>query len=270
MSIFDIAENAEDVSGSTGGGGMTFEPPREGMALMRMCSYIELGVYDTEWKGTHKEKEKVLVEFELLHADHQITGKDGRFIGNHKVTVRLNKSGFEKSNYMKVFNKLNYDGSVHVQDNKVPSLSKFLGKAFLGQIYHNVWKEKTYANLDKDGEYSFSAPQMALADEATGMPTGKYRPITVPEMNVKPKLFLWESPGMSKANYHEMWDTLYIEGERDDGTSKNWIQELILSPENLALPGSVAEELFVEGDKLKLVPDTDVLSELGIDEDIPF
>jgi hypothetical protein len=46
-----------------------------------------------------------------------------------------------------------------------------------------------------------------------------------------------------------MWSSVAIKGEKKDGTPyKNWIQEAILSPENVALPGSRAERLFSFGE----------------------
>jgi hypothetical protein len=264
MSIYDIANQAEDVVDEKAGSGK-WEPARAGVALMRMCSYIELGVFEAEWKGKVKQQHKVLVEFELLHPDHKIIGKDGGFKGYHKIMVRLAKSGFDKSNYMKLFSKLNYSGSVPTEEGKIPALSRFLGQPFLGQVFHNVVGDKTYCNISKDGEYHIGAAQTPLTDEVTGLPTGQFKALVVPEMNAEPRLFLWEAPGMSKTNYHQMWDTLYIEGEKDDGSSKNWIQELIISPENLELPGSVAQEIFVEGDVLPFkAEDPDVLKDLGI------
>ena len=246
MSILDLAQGAEDVVDTNKGG--DFQPPREGIALLRLCSYIELGIYAGEWKGKPKQNKKVIVEFELVHPDHKIIGNDGNFRGYHRITVRVNKSGHAKSKYMILFNKLNYDGKVYIKPDTIPSIGKFLKQPFLGTVFHNPYKEKDYANLDKDGEYSIQAPQMPVME--MGVPTGKYEDIPVPEMNIAAKLFLWESPGMTNLGYHEMWESLKIEGERDDGTSKNWIQNLILSDENIALPGSKAEELFVEKGKL--------------------
>jgi hypothetical protein len=270
MNIYDIANQANDVKDNNTGP-MKFEPPREGVALMRMCGYIELGLFETEWKGKKKNQHKCIVEFELLHPDHKIM-KDGVFKGYHKITVRLTKSGFEKSNYMKLFTKMNYAGSVATEEGKIPTLSRFLGMPFMGTVFHNPWKEKVFANINKDGEYFIGAAQTPVMDETTGLPTQQYRPVVVPEMNALPRLFLWEAPEMSKSDYHAMWETLYIEGERDDGTSKNWIQEIILSPENLELPGSMAEQCFVEGSVLPFkAEDTSVLTDLGIADDaIPF
>ena len=253
MDLFEIAAEANDVS-SGAKAAIEFQPPREGVALLRLCSYIELGVYEGEWKGKKKHNAKVMVEFELVHPDHEIKDADGNKRGYHRVWLRINKSGNEKSKYMQLFKKLNYDGAVTVEKGKIPSMARFLGHAFMGQIYHNEYKDKVYANLDKDGIYSLGAPRVPVNDPVTMMPTGEYKDIVVPEMSVKPRLFLWEAPGMPDEGYKKMWDSIYIEGEKDDGSSKNWIQNLILSEENIALPGSKAEQLFLEGGELDDLP----------------
>ena len=256
MSILDIARNSSDAT--SGGGAREFKPPREGVALLRLCSYIELGKYKTEWKGKEKTVYKCMVEFELVHPDHRILGEDGEFKGYHKIWIRVNKSDNPKSRYMQLFNCLNHAGAVPVVKGKIPSIGKFLGYPFMGTIYHNPYQEKVYANLDKDGVYSITAPIAPVFEG--GVPTGKYEPVQVPEMHSKPRLFLWESPDMTPAHYHSMWESIYIEGEKQDGSSKNWIQEQILSAENIALPGSQAEKLFLEKGQLdELQPEADDL-----------
>lgn len=263
MSLFDIAAEANDVVLSTGNSGWT--PAREGIALMRLCSYIELGLYETEWQGKVKTARKVLVEFELLHEDHRIIGNDGTFKGHHRISLRLNKSDFNKSNYMKVFNKLNYEHTVSVGKGVAPALSKFLGEPYLGTVIHNKNGDKTYANLSKDGEYFINPPMVPETDPVTGLPTGKNKLIEIPPMSATPRLFLWEAPGATEAQVREMWDSIYIDGEKEDGTSKNWIQNQILSEENLELHGSMVEELFLEKGALSGVTlqNTALLDELG-------
>lgn len=242
MSLLDIAENAEDAKAS--GGGIDFKPPREGIALLRMCSYIETGVFEGEWKGKKKINHKVLVEFELVHPDHRIVREDGTFASYHRIWVRLNRSGNAKSKYMQLFNKMNYAGEIPVSKKTIPGMYKFLGKPFMGSVTHHEYKDKIYANLDRDGEFTIAAARNPVLE--MGMPTGRYEDIPVPEMSVKPRLFLWESKNMADSNYHAMWESIYIEGEKEDGSNKNWIQETILSEENIALHGSQAERLFVE------------------------
>ena len=196
---------------------------------------------------------------------------------------------------MKLFNRLNWDGAVATPRGKVPSFAPFLGKAFLGQISHNTSEKtgKTYPNLDKDGVYNVGAPRTPVTDDL-GTPTGEYTDIPVAEMNGEQRCFLWET-GVSDEVYKQMWDSIAIVGEKKDGTPfRNWMQERILSEDNIALPGSRAQRLFgqsAEEDQLDglieaaaSTPDMDSLPEtntpaspvvdplaaLDLSEDAPF
>ena len=256
MSILDLAADAQDVKGSSTGEGFTKTLPREGIAMLRMSGYVELGVQEQEWKGKKKLAKPVIVTFELVHPDHKIKNKEGEFVGYHTVDVRLSKSDFEKSNYMRLFKKLNYNGKVKYAKGTIPSLAKFLGDGFLGKIYHNTVgegdKARTYVNLyEEPGDYTIGAPNVPITDE-TGLPTGEVRPIKIPEMNAQPRLFIWEAPGMSDEAYRDMFQSISIVGTKKDGSPKNnWLVDIILGPENVALPGSRTEALFVKDKELE-------------------
>ena len=230
----------------------SFEQPvaEAGIALFRLREVLEFGTKETEYKGVKKDAKPVSLVFELVHPRHAINrNDDGSFLRNHEVTVRLNKSNNEKAKYMKLFNKLNYNGAISAPAGEIPSFQPFLNAPFYGTIHANVSlaNGKTYINLDKDGEYTIGAPRVAATDDM-GAPTGEFNTIPVPEMNGKQKCFLWET-GVDDATYKAMWDSIAIIGEKKDGTPyKNWIQEAILSPENEALPGSRAERLFKFGE----------------------
>ena len=256
MSLLDIANAAQDTP-DTSAGTRDFDPPRAGVALFRMASVIEMGVVMSEWKGVEKKNKKMIVEFELLHPDHAIKNAQGEIVRYHTCLVYLNKSGFDKSKYMKLFNKLNYDGSVYYEPGTIPSMAKFLGKGFLGQIHHNKSKDgkKTYINLNAQGsdDFNIGAARVPVQDEM-GVPTGKYKEVPVPPMHMDPRLFLWEPAGISDEQYAEMWASIHIDG-------KNYFQETIMGPENIAWPGSRAELLFGDGGGIDLkgapVPDAD-------------
>jgi hypothetical protein len=232
-----------------------------------------------EWAGKPKQNKPVSLVFELTHPRHAIRKKaegdpeggpfTGDFIRNHDVTVRLNKSNSDRSKYMKLFNKLNYDGAVATPAGKVPSFASFLNKPFYGAIHHNEGKDgKVYVNLDKDGEYTIGAPKMPELD-SVGTPTGSYKVIPVPEMNGEQRCFLWET-GVSDEVYKTMWDSIAIVGEKKDGTPfKNWIQEAILSEENVALPGSRAERLFAANAEEVAALEEDLAAGLTPATDVP-
>ena len=240
MSILDIAQQVKDTPDNAGVK-RDFSPPREGVALMRMTSVIEMGEVMSEWKGVEKKNRKVIVEFELLHPDHAIKNSEGELVRYHTLLVYLNKSGFDKSKYMKLFNKLNYDGSVHVEKGSIPPMSRFLGKPFLGHIHHNPSKDgkKVYVNLNKGDDYTIGAPRVPVQDEM-GVPTGEFKDVPVPAMHMDPRLFLWEPLGITDEQYAEMWASIHVDG-------RNWFQEQIMGPDNVAWEGSRAQALFGQG-----------------------
>jgi len=264
-SIFDLAKEADDVSGKSSGYAPR-ELPREGIALFRLREYVELGGRKDDWKGEERKNLPVRVTFELVHPDHAIKDDTGNLISYHTISVMLNKSNSDRSKYMKLFSKLNYDGSVRVVPGLVPGINKLLGKGFLGYIHHRTVgegdKEKTYVNLDSNGEFTIGAPVIQIPDPVTGVPTSEKRPVPIPEMYGEPRLFLWENPHVSDKHYQMMWDSIYIDGSRDDGTSRNWMQERISSPdENYLWEGSRAQKLFKSsGNSKSTIPrdDTDV------------
>ena len=250
-----VTEEDAQVAGGGGGGGFIDLPAAEGVALFRLKDILELGTVMGEYAGKPKENKPVVLTFELVHPRHAIKRKaegdpaegpfTGDFVRNHEVTVRLNKSNSDRSKYMKLFNKMNFDGAVATPKGKVPSFVAFAGKGFLGAVHHNTSKDgtKVYVNLDKDGEYTIGAARIAETDDM-GAPTGNYKAVPVPEMNGEQRVFLWET-GVSDDVYTQMWNSIQIIGEKKDGTPyKNWIAESILSEDNIALPGSRAESLF--------------------------
>ena len=249
-----VNEEAAQTEGSTGGS-FKKELAVAGVALFRLRDILELGTTMGVYLGNPKQKKPVKLTFELVHPRHAInkrleTDKDGEpstgdFIRHQELTVTLNKSNSDKSAYMKLFNRMNYDGAVAVPKGKVPSFVAFAGKGFLGEVHHNKSADgtKTYVNLDKDGVYTIGAPKVPVVD-ALGAPSGEYNLVPVPELNGAQRVFLWET-GVSDEVYTQMWDSIQIVGEKNDGTPfKNWIAEAILSEDNLALPGSRAQALF--------------------------
>ena len=62
----------------------------------------------------------------------------------------------------------------------------------------------------------------------------------MPELDASEiKLFLWNNPTK------ETWDSLYIEGTKDDGKSKNWIQEDMYKA--VDFPGSALDIMLNAG-----------------------
>jgi hypothetical protein len=194
--------------------GFTKTKAREGVALLRLQSYLELGVHAPK-DPTHKPAKKARLVFELLHPDHMISGtkEDGTtysFPGT--LAVYVNIAG-PTSRFGKLFAKLNYKGTaVH--------MSQLVGEAFLGNIIHNG----DYVNLQNaEGDWTVGAP--IHTDVMTNVTTA----IQVPEMDKAGQVFLYDHPQLDDADIREMWAGIFIEGTRTDKAgnevSKNWIQE---------------------------------------------
>lgn len=202
------------------------ELPRAGVALMRLRSYIEFGVFKAKTAG-YKDKREALLEFELLHPDHIVSGTKGDgtpFSFPGRLSVRVSIAG-PTSHFGKLFAKMNYAGTA-------THMSQFVGKPFLGTLFHSECGK--YVNLDKDREFHIGAPTQvdALSNSVTEIP--------VPELQGTPQLFLWENSGTSDEQIKAMWDSVFIATE-----GKNWIQEKIRS--NLDFNGSRTQGVVDSG-----------------------
>jgi len=205
----------------------TRELPREGVALLRLRSYIEFGVFPAK-NPAHKPQRQAMLDFELLHPDHIISGEkqDGTtYSFPDRLSVRVNIAG-PTSRFGKLLGKMNYDGTA-------THMSQLIGKPFLGQLFHEEYNGKKYVNLnDAAGDFHIGAPVQvdALTNKTTEIP--------VPELQGTPQLFLWENAGVSDEQIQAMWDSVQIDG-------KNWIQEKIR--ENMDFNGSRTQSVVDSG-----------------------
>lgn len=207
------------------------ELPRAGVAMVRLVGYIETGKH-TPTNPQYKAAYKCILIFELNHPDHLIELEGGEKVPQRSF-IHLNKGTTAKSGYRKLFNVLN-----KACDNKYNHFVQMLGKGFLAEVSHNKVKDKTYANLHADGAWSFRKP--VQQDVLTGAST----PIPIPEATQDLLGFLWENDGIQDDDVKTMWDSLFIDGTKDDGSSKNWIQETIMS--NIEWEGSRTQSLTQE------------------------
>ena len=233
-----------------GGGDFEYELPEAGTALFRFREYIELGLQPTATKAFPNKKpgQKARLVFELVTPKHikeiEVDGNKVRIAPTVSCTLTISNS--PKSNFMKLFKLLNWQGNaVHP--------AQLLGAAYLGQIIHGFAAEDLengkpkagakprYANFQKDGVYTFAPPRIVDPIENT------IREIPVPELLNPRKLFLWKKPTK------ECWDSIFIEGTRtvkengaDVEKSKNFLQEMCLKA--LDFKGSELQKLLLVGD----------------------
>lgn len=212
----------------------TREMPVQGVALLRLVDYIETGRHEAK-NPQHKPSLKVLLTFELSHPRHMIE-IDGVKVPQ-RITVRVNKTFSDKGKYMPLFKALNRalgGGYKHI--------AQMINKPLMGEIYHSEYEGSKYANLDIDGAWSFKKAVMEDVLAGTSVP------VPVPELSGVPKVFLWETEGLTDDQIKAMWESIHIEGTRqnDKGVevSKNWIQETIMA--NIEWEGSVTQALTQE------------------------
>jgi len=166
----------------------------------RMIEYIEYGKRIGMYQGKPNGKPPIL----NLKAGFVVYGPDGssKIIRSTLLTLSNN----EKAKFKILFDKLNYDGTIR-------HAAQRLGQAFTIPV--EVYKTKAGKDVNI---INYSGIRMLPKfDPNTGAAVSV--PEATPEML---RLFLWNAPTQ------ETWDALYIDGKRDDGTSKNFIQEDIM------------------------------------------
>lgn len=223
-----IDSNTEmDMTVATKGGGGRLYP--EGYAFARLVSYIELGSHPVVFQGQTKDPSpQFQLGFLIWGEARNLDGSSAGFYHDPETntpgfirTYDISQSTNEKAKAFKLFKKLNYKGVYK-------TFGQMLGEGFLLKIVHTKSAKdpnaKPRANIDLDG---FLPPLDAVSKQ----------PYPIPEPKGDDyKLFLWNHPTK------EMWDSLFVEGQYDDGNSKNYIQETICKAVNF--PGSPLEQLL--------------------------
>lgn len=237
--LIAAAAAADDFTKESKGGGFEKELPTAGMGVCRLREYIELGQQETATKAypNKKPQRKARFVFELTTPKHvkEITKEDKSVIRiPHTIAVTCVVSKSEKSNFIKLFRKLNWAGTAQHP-------AQLLGAPYLVEIVHSpgndqpITKENPakYANVQKDGEYTFAPARKVDPIENT------VEEIKVPEMLNSQRLFLYDMPTQ------ECWDALFIDGtytKDDKEVSKNWMQETIMSA--LDFDGSALQQMI--------------------------
>lgn len=216
-----VAATAEDMNESvSGGGGGRLIPA--GQYVGRIVEYVDLGLQPQEYQGKAKDPApEVRLGICLFYSNPDKPGEpDPYVIRPRELAISRN----EKATAFKAFAAMNYK-----RDPNIKHFAQFIGEPFLFHIdvktakeskrqYNVVVWDKTAPAIHPVTKQPYDVPQA---------PDELYR------------IFLWDNPTK------EDWDSLFIEGERDDGTSKNFVQEKILaaldyqgSPLQLLLEGA--------------------------------
>lgn len=210
-------DTAADMTEIKKGGGGRLLPA--GPALMRMFSYVEFGDQPQEFQGKSKgNKPEVQLGFAVYGPQYQ--NEDGSPYLMYPYAFALDQN--EKAKAIAVFKAMNWKGNcTHFSD--------FLGELFLGQIVHEPKTKADPTIVSRINMKGFAPPLDAMSGQ----------PYAVPELAEDDiEWFFFDQPTM------ESWQALYQEGNYDDGSSKNRIQETITGAANFT--GSALEAMLIQ------------------------
>lgn len=233
-------QQSADMNEAKAGG--TYEPPAEGMAMLRFIGWIETGQHKTTYKGVDKLTYKGEAIFELHGKKYPVEEVDGKKFAK-RLTVKLNlpdpgKNPGAKSTLYKLFKAMNWE-------NKYTHIAEMLGQDFIGTVFHREYEqdgEKRVAAQFNDPKIEESpltirSPHLAVMGD-DGEPETKR--VKVPDPVSELRLFLWSNPDA------EQWASIYIPGEYENGNvkrSKNVWQNRIKAAVNFE--GSEIEALLL-------------------------
>lgn len=188
---------------STGGGSSKIM--ETGQYLGAIVQYLDMGnhfeVYKEEKKGPFPKIRMSVAVFDVdEYGDLETTP-----VLIHDIGMFVKRN--ERSKSYKAFRALNYTNDARFTH---------FAQAFMKPYLFKVEKRRSKAGKEYNS-IDWAATQPAIN------PINR-RPIPLPEIDDSLKrVFLWNNPTM------EQWEKLYVEGEFDDGNSKNFLQEEILN-----------------------------------------
>lgn len=215
--LADIAKRGTNQQEAQKGGG-DYAPPPEGVCFLRLVGYVEIGKHRSTWQGNVKIKDKVHLVFELSGKNYPPAETDNGPVPA-RITVKETLSLSEKANFFKLFNAMRNGRE------DITHMAQMLGEGFIGRVYHSTFqgrdgKDVTIAKLRNDTGYSIRPPYREDPE------TGESVKVKVPDAISQLRLFVWDLADK------DMWDSLFIDGEYEEGRTKNIFQAAILEAEN--------------------------------------
>ena len=207
------------------------ELAKVGQAFVRLVEYVEIGSHEKGGKygNANAVIPKARITFELVSPMHLVDSRGEKLRFPHLITNTVPIYSDPKSNYIKQFNTLNYQG---IYQHYIQMLHT---EVYGGQVTHNIVEDKTYVNLNNLGTPILENP---LDGSLTNW-KDKVEPAITPI-----KMFLWKLT--NKELMLDQWNMLFIETPEDYSRNVNFIQRLLLSAKNFE--GSMLQETLLEND----------------------
>lgn len=191
---------AVDMTETTKGGTAVILPAGTYNAVM--IDYIEMGKQVQLYQGKPNGKPPALT----ARIGFEVYGDDGEVAHILAMPMTI-ASNNEKATCKRIFDRM------HAAYPDITHLGLALGRQFRLEITVDESKGKKYNNINWD-----SITRPANFNPETG------KPYVIPALDEsKVRGFFWDYPTV------ETWKGLFIDGKRDDGKSKNFIQEEIIS-----------------------------------------
>lgn len=205
-----------NVAVAGGGGGRLFPT---GQYLAVLVEYVDLGTQPQEFGGKAKDPAP---EFQLGFAVIGTEANETEPFIYRTFPMALSRN--EKSGAFKAFKAMNY-----TQNASIKHFAQFLGQPFLLSFtqYTPKGKDKPAMKLDLS---QTKPPFDPVSKQPYALPAYEWSKYI--------KYFLWNSPTI------ETWDALYVEGQWDDGASKNRTQNTIIGALNF--DGSALHQLLLQ------------------------
>ena len=205
--------------------------------MLRFTGYMETGEHD----GPFGVSPQAILDFDVVTPRHS-GEKDGKPV-HGRIRIYCKISLNSAATFFKMFKGMDYG-----RGNKV--FPQMLGQGFLAKAH---WIGEGDAKKLKIVTKDFCTIGAPMFQDPM---SGDTKPVTIPPASSEEKCFMWDSPTA------EQWDSIFIEGDNDDGTSKNWIQGLC--KDALNFPGSPVEAFLGGGNDL---PAPDAFGSQGMDLD---
>lgn len=220
----EAAETAVDMTEATSSGGKLLPP---GKSLARLVQYIEFGSQPQEFEGQAKAPaDEMRLGFELYGEKYRNDDGTPYVISTFDTAISTNA----KAGAFKLFKLLNWKG---LHKNWV----SMVGELFIVEIVNVKTKGATPKTVHRINMAGFLPPMDPLSEQPYAAPA-------MHEPNLK--LFLFDKPNM------QCWNSIFIDGKFDNGDSKNFIQEKVLSALNFA--GSPTEAMLMTNGVSVVVP----------------